>query len=152
MEMEREKMDSKTVLTALSAVGEAYANACKPICRELGMPQMAFDILMFLFNNPEHCTAKDISRFRGFKENVISVNVNKLVTEGYLLRQSDQEDRRKVRLICTEKAAAIALRGREIQGQFLHQVQQGLSAEELRIYTHCMETIAANAQRLLEQK
>lgn len=145
-------MDSKNLLVALSAFSEAYADACKPICRELGMPQMAFDILMFLSNNPEHCTAKEISKYRGFKENIISVNVNKLVTEGYLLRQSDQEDRRKVRLICTEKAASIARRGREIQERFLRQVQQGLSPEELRIHTHCLQTIAANAKQLLEKK
>ena len=100
-------MDSKLVLSAMSAFSEAYTNACKPICRELGLPQMAFDILMFLGNNPDCSTAKEISRYRGFKENIISVNVNKLVNEGYLRRQEDQEDRRKVRLFCTEKAAAI---------------------------------------------
>lgn len=151
-ETEPKDMDSKNLLTTLSAFAEAYTNACKPICRELGMPQMAFDILMFLSNNPEHCTAKEISKYRGFKENIISVNVNKLVTEGYLLRQSDREDRRRVRLLCTEKAVAIIKQGREIQEQFVRQIQQGLSAEELRIHSHCMQTIAANAQRLLEQK
>ena len=30
----------------------AYAAACKPLCRELKLPQTAFDILMFLANNP----------------------------------------------------------------------------------------------------
>ena len=116
------------------------------------MPQMAFDILMFLSNNPEHCAAKEISRFRGFKENIISVNVNKLVSEGYLLRENDQLDRRKVRLSCTEKAAAIVRRGREIQDRFFRQIQQGLTQEELNTHFHCLETIAANAQALLEQK
>ena len=145
-------MDTKLTLATLSAFSEAYSNACKPICRELGVPQMAFDILMFLANNPDCSTAKDISRYRGFKENIISVNVNKLVNEGYLTRQGDREDRRKVRLICTENAQAITSRGREIQERFLRQVQQGLSAEELRIHVHCMETIAANAKRMLEHK
>ena len=144
-------MDTRLVLSAMSAFSEAYTNACKPICRELGLPQMAFDILMFLANNPDCSTAKEISRYRGFKENIISVNVNKLVTEGYLLRQSDQEDRRKVRLICTEKAASIVRRGRELQERFFRQMQEGLSPEERKIHAHCLETVAANAKRLLEQ-
>ena len=144
-------MDTKLTLSALRSFSEAYCGACKPICRELGMPQMAFDILMFLSNDPDHCTAKDISRLRGFKENIISVNVNKLVTEGYLLRQSDREDRRKVRLICTEKAASIVRRGRELQERFFRQMQEGLSPEERKIHAHCLETVAANAKRLLEQ-
>ena len=145
-------VESKNILPAIHAFSEAYSTACKPICKELGMPQMAFDILMFLANNPDHCTAKDISRLRGFKENIISVNVNKLVTEGYLLRQSDREDRRKVRLICTEKAASIVRRGREVQERFLRQMQEGLTTEERKIHAHCLETMAANAKRLLEQK
>ena len=32
------------------------------------------------------------------------------------------------------------------------EVQQGLSPEELRIHTHCLQTIAANAKQLLEKK
>ena len=30
----------------------AYAAACKPLCRELKLPQTAFDILMFLPTTP----------------------------------------------------------------------------------------------------
>ena len=145
-------MDSKNILIALSAFAEAYSDACKPICRELGMPQMAFDILMFLANNPDCSTAKEISRYRGFKENIISVNVNKLVNEGYLRRQEDREDRRKVRLFCTEKAAAIIRKGRELQERFIRRMLDGLTPEELRIHRSCLETIALNAQKLLEEK
>ena len=143
-------MDSKTILPAIHAFSEAYSAACKPICKELGMPQMAFDILMFLSNNPDHCTAKDISRLRGFKENIISVNVNKLVNEGYLRRQEDKEDRRKVRLFCTEKASSIIQRGRELQERFIQHMLEGLTPEELQIHRHCLETIAQNAKALPE--
>ena len=30
----------------------AYAALCKPLCQKLHLPQTAFDILMFLANNP----------------------------------------------------------------------------------------------------
>ena len=144
-------MDLRLVLSAMSSFSEAYSNACKPICRELGVPQMAFDILMFLANNPDCSTAKEISRYRGFKENIISVNVNKLVNEGYLLREGDPADRRKVRLRCTEKASGIIRRGRELQERFIRRMLEGLTVEELRIHTHCLETIAANAKKLPEE-
>ena len=39
----------------------AYNVICKPLCRELGVTQTAFDILMFLANNPDHKTARDRS-------------------------------------------------------------------------------------------
>ena len=31
---------------------EVYNDACKPLCKKLKLPQTAFDILMFLGNNP----------------------------------------------------------------------------------------------------
>ena len=33
----------------------------QPLCHELKLPQTAFDILMFLANNPEYKTARDIA-------------------------------------------------------------------------------------------
>lgn len=142
-------MDSRLTLGALSTCMEAYGAFCKPLCRELGLPQTAFDILMFLSNNPEHSTAKEISNLRGLKENIISINVNKLVGEGYLLRQNDPEDRRKVHLRCTEKAAPIIARGRQLQEVFLKEILQGLSDQELRTLQHCLETIGNNVKRIL---
>ena len=46
----------------------AYESMCKPLCHELKLPQTAFDILMFLANNPEFKTATEIlSRFESLK-------------------------------------------------------------------------------------
>ena len=39
---------------------QAYNAMCKPLCQELKLPQTAFDILMFLANNPDCTTARDI--------------------------------------------------------------------------------------------
>lgn len=86
---------------------QAYSIRCKPICRELGMPQTAFDILMFLANNPDYNTAKDIVELRGLKANLVSVNVERLVRDGYLDRRDFPGDRRKTFLICTEKAGPV---------------------------------------------
>ena len=38
----------------------AYSAVCRPLCHELNLPQTAFDILMFLANNPGYDTARDI--------------------------------------------------------------------------------------------
>ena len=37
--------------------GLAYSAVCKPLCQKLHLPQTAFDILMFLANNPNYTTA-----------------------------------------------------------------------------------------------
>mgnify|MGYP000507866616 FL=1 len=61
---------------------QAYNAMCKPLCQELKLPQTAFDILMFLYNNPEYKTARDIVEIRNIKANLVSVNVEKLVQDG----------------------------------------------------------------------
>ena len=60
----------------------AYAALCKPLCQKLHLPQTAFDILMFLANNPGYQTASDVVEVRKLKANLVSVNVDRLVQEG----------------------------------------------------------------------
>ena len=63
---------------------QAYNAVCKPLCQELGLSQTALDILLFLANNPDYKTARDIVEVRHIKANLVSMNVDKLVQEGYL--------------------------------------------------------------------
>lgn len=39
---------------------ELYESLCQPVCREWNLPQTALDILLFLANNSEYDTARDI--------------------------------------------------------------------------------------------
>ena len=104
----------------------AYNVICKPLCKELDLPQTAFDILMFLGNNPEYKTAGEIVEIRHIKANLVSVNVDRLVRDGYLERKPIKGDRRKTELICTKKAQPVISRGREIQNVFLNKMLEHL--------------------------
>ena len=55
----------------------AYAALCKPLCQKLHLTQTAFDILMFLANNPGYQTASDVVEMRKLKANLVSVNVDR---------------------------------------------------------------------------
>ena len=45
------------LLPTLHNILEEYEEMCKPFCKKMNIPQTAFDILMFLANNPEYPTA-----------------------------------------------------------------------------------------------
>lgn len=141
-------MDHQSGMNIIHGIKQAYEEWCKPLCKELGMPQMAFDILMFLSVNPEFCTARDINRYQGFKENILSVNVNKLVSEGYLERLSVEGDRRKVRLALTEKARSIVTRGRHAQEEFDLLIREGITPEDLAIFAKCLNIAGENARKI----
>lgn len=144
-------MFQKDMIAPLRSFIKAYENYCKPICKELGMPQMAFDMLIFLANNPEYYTAKDFCNMRGFKENIVSVNVNKLVSEGYLIREDVQGDRRKVKLCYTEKAWPIIEKGRNAQESFREAIQKNISPEDMLTFQKCLTTILENVNELSNQ-
>ena len=56
----------------------AYNAVCKSLCRELNIPQTAFDILMFLANNPDYSTAGDIVNVRKKTSKLVTVKIKKL--------------------------------------------------------------------------
>lgn len=96
----------------------AYQEQFKVLCKKFHLSQTAFDILLFLANNPQYKTARDIVEIRRLKANLVSMNVNRLVDEGYLERKEVPEDRRKTELLCTKKAQPIIQKGQELQNQF----------------------------------
>ena len=131
--------------------GLAYGAACRPLCQELGLPQTAFDILMFLANNPAYKTARDVVEVRHIKANLVSVNVDKLVQEGLLVRQAVPGDRRKTELLCTEKARPIIQRGRALQEAFIQGLFAGIDEAQVQVFCKTMEQMSANLEKILEE-
>ena len=131
--------------------GLAYGAACRPLCRELGLPQTAFDILMFLANNPGYKTASDIVEVRHIKANLVSVNVDKLVQEGLLERRPVPGDRRKTELLCTEKAQPIIERGHALQEAFVQSLVAGIDETQMQLFCKTIGQMSRNLEKLLER-
>lgn len=128
----------------------AYAAAMQSVSRELDMAPNALDILLFLANNPGRDTARDICAYRQLKPGIVSFHVERLAAEGYLSRQAVPGDRRKCRLVCTEKAWPIIRRGRQAQADFSTRLTEGLSPEELAVCRHCLTMLDANLTALFQ--
>ena len=129
-------------------INTAYSAYCEGLCQKFRISRTSFDILLFLANNPQFYTAKDVSSYRKIKPNVVSVHVDQLVSAGYLIRTAIPEDRRKIRLQCTELAAPLIREGQKMQRQFHEHLIAGISPEELHIFKHCFQVITENAAEL----
>ena len=128
----------------------AYSATCKTLCRELKLPQTAFDILMFLANNPDYKTASDIVEVRKIKANLVSVNVEKLVRDGYLERKAVEGDRRKVELICTNKAEPVIENGIKLQQDFVEQILSGVDEEKRKKMAEILNQMEKNLDEMLK--
>ena len=125
---------------------ELYENLCQPVCKECGIPQTAFDIVMFLANNPEYYTAKDICKIRGIKPNLVSFHVEKLVQEEYLIREAIPGDRRQVKLILTEKTDVIVEKGRTVQQHYREILTDQISDSDMEVFQRCLDTVRQNIE------
>lgn len=133
-------------------MAHAYSVMCKPLCQEIKLPQTAFDILMFLSNNPQYKTARDIVEVRKIKANLVSINVDKLVKEGYLERREVAGDRRKTELVCTSQADSIIEKGRLVQKDFKDILFNNMEDSMKEILFKGMEIMEDNLDRILEDQ
>lgn len=133
-------------------MAHAYSVMCKPLCQKIKLPQTAFDILMFLSNNPQYKTARDVVEVRKIKANLVSINVDKLVKEGYLERREVAGDRRKTELVCTSQADSIIEKGRLVQKDFKDTLFNNMDDSMKEILFKGMEIMEDNLDRILEDQ
>lgn len=129
----------------------AYGAVCKPLCRELELPQTAFDILLFLGNNPDCRTASEIVELRHIKANLVSAYVERLVQTGYLERRPIPGDRRKTGLFCTEQAQPVIARGQRLQNDFAERLFADMDEEMRRAFFGAIAVIGKNLDAILAE-
>ena len=129
---------------------EAYHRVLQPLCKESNIPPLALDILLYVANNPENATAKEICKFRGFKPGIVSVYVEKMAGEGLLERKSDSADRRKSVLSVTEKALPIVARGQEMQKKFGERLLRRLTDGDIAAMRKAFSVIECNVESVLK--
>lgn len=113
-----------------------YDKYCRKVIDQWGLNSTSFQVIMFVANNPQDNTARDICRLRGMKTGIVSVAIEQLCAEGLLRRENDLLDRRIQRLYPTEKAQPLIEDGRQVQYRFFHQLQQAMTPEEFELYLH----------------
>ena len=98
-----------------------------------GLNQLEIDILLFLHNNPELCTASDICRYRALAKSNVSAAVERLL--GF----TDED--------CT-MAAALA----EIQRRSIEPLFAGFTLEEQQALQDYLRRMDANILRCLQKE
>ena len=129
----------------------AYEKALLPLAKEMKMPHTAVSILLFIANNPDYATAKDICELRGLKRPIVSAHVERLVQEGYIERRAVPGDRRKDALVCTAKAYGIIEAGRKRQSAFAEAILSGISEQDRTVMEQCFRAMNENIDKLIRE-
>ena len=131
---------------------QAYSAMCKPLCQELKLPQTAFDILMFLANNPEQNRAADIVRGRGMSKGHVSLSLRSLEDRGLVACRADGSDRRAVHLALTDGAGEIAEDGRAAQREFIRRLREGITPEESAVILSVTRKMGDNIRAMERER
>lgn len=117
-----------------------------------GLNQLEIDILLFLHNNPELCTASDICRYRALAKSNVSAAVERLRSRGVLTVSPAPGNRRQRLLGFTADGQRIAAALAEIQHQTVEPLFEGFTAEEQQRLQEYLSRIDANIQRQLKKE
>ena len=127
-----------------------YIRQFTPLVRKSGLSMRELDVLLFLANNPDYDTARDISEFRALAKSQVSQAVELLAAEGLLQRTPDAGDRRVVHLSITPEGAPIAKEAQEIQARCGQQLFAGLTAQQVLQLRTILEIVLHNGEQLEE--
>ena len=120
-----------SVFEQFSSAKNLYQRYIWPVCRQFGLTQMEFHILLFLANNPEYDTAAQVVKYRNLATSHVSVSVKALQEKGLLEGYYLPGDRKSVHLRLCAASEPVVLAGKQAQGAFGKQLVQGFSEEEV---------------------
>lgn len=134
------------IFARTQSLRKLYGGLFTPLLEKWALTQLEADILLFLANNPEYDTARDIVEKRRLAKSHVSVGVEQLVRRGLLGRCFLEGNRKTLHLRLTEAAAPIVAEGRAIQRRYADVLFTGFSAQEKAQLCAMLERIGENVE------
>ena len=119
---------------------------------QYGLNQLEIDILLFLHNNPDCCTASDICRYRGLAKSNVSAAVERLRSRGILTVSPAPGNRRQRILGFAPAALPMVAALADIQRRSMEPLLDGFSAAEQQALQDYLRRMDENILRLLEKE
>lgn len=131
--------------------GKFYAYQFAPLLEQTGLTMREVHVLLFLANNPDYDTARDVTLYRGISKSQVSQAVDLLCAQGLLQRTPDGADRRMVHLSITPAGRPLARECQALQERCGARLLDGLAPEQVRQLRELLETVLNNGAHLAEE-
>ncbi|UWP61043.1 MarR family winged helix-turn-helix transcriptional regulator [Ruminococcus gauvreauii] len=139
------------IITYANRFKRMYFLAFQPLACKYGLNQLEIDILLFLHNNPDCNTARDIVEKRGFAKSNVSNAVESLRKKVYLVSKPDSESRKVHRLYLLPEVHAQITELAACQETVFAEMMCGFTEEEYNMLCSFMGRIDENVGKLLEK-
>jgi len=129
-----------------------YAMLTKSVCDKFNLTQMEYAILMFLHNNPQYNTAADIVRERKSTKSHVSTTLKLLEDNGFVMKKQSADNKKRIEIVLLEPAQEIIQAGLNVQKEFIQNMFQGLTEEEMAIWKNIFVKMCGNAEKCLQDR
>ena len=126
-----------------------YCGLFTSLLESWGLTQLEADILLFLANNPEYDTARDIVEVRHLAKSHVSAGIEALAGRGLLEREKRAGNRKTIHLRLTEAAGPVVAAGQAVQRQYGELLLAGLAEGEREELFRLLERIGENVDAAL---
>ena len=129
-----------------------YEALTRSICERFKLTQMEYDILMFLYNNPQYNKASDIVKIRKSTKSHVSTSLKQLEDKGLVEKKQSAENKKQIEIFLLEPAQEIVRSGLDVQKEFMENMFQGLTEEEMSLWKSIFIKICNNAENCLKER
>lgn len=135
----------ETMTSAMVLIRKKFRSCIRESIQGCDLSQNELEVLLYLSTHPEN-TAKDLSSCRGVSRSLVSKSVDMLMKRGYIRVEQDQQDRRKIRLFLEPKADGLVQKMQTAKQNFIRQVFEGISSQEMAGLTVILQKMMDNLQ------
>ena len=129
-----------------------YEMKVSGVCEKYQLRQLEYDILMFIYSNPEYNTAADIVRIRKSTKSHVSTSLKVLEDRGFIERRVDKYNKKHVTIHLLQLANEVIEDGIWAQKEFAQDMFEGLSEEEIKVFMNVFQKVYENAERMISNE
>lgn len=140
---------AQEIMVRWQGMRKLYGSMFAPLLARYGLTQTEADVLLFLANNPEYDTARDMVEHRHLAKSHVSASVDALAERGLLERFYRDGNRKTIHLRLTPQARPITEEGTHLQNRFGALIIAGFSEAEMLQLNALMRRMQQNVDALL---
>ena len=135
------------IIVRTSLFRRYYQNSFQDLLEKFGLTRLEAVILIFLHNNPDFNTARDIVELRGLSKSNVSTALEALRLRQYLTVRPDPDSRRVRRIFLREEKRDVVEALAARQQETLDRLTEGFAPEELAQMQQFLDRMEENIKR-----
>ncbi len=124
--------------------------AYSKLAEEYALTLLDIRVLLFLDKHGAENTAKDIVKMHCFTKSNVSKSIESLLEKGYLQKEYDNQDRRRIHLQIQSTAKPIIQKAKKQHEEILRTVFQGIEESEMDVIRQVARKITGNINEAIK--